>query len=336
MSTISAHRCGRLAAAAIVCALTGCGAAVTRAAQGKFTPPPPLALVAIVDPTPGEAAGELRQLAGVIQAGATPSQALVVSLLAAAPASRTRAVVAGDSLSSIASAEGVPLAALQSANPQLGPLANRDWNRVYPGDRVTIPALDGATPTRNAIVTRAPAGPPAPSLVAPPARPANATTFQNAQYQRAVEAASKTNDERIAAWRAAVARDVAPWQAQVRGQLDELDKTLQTSGPAEAADGPAVTAAVQAAANTLAGLPGRRVLLLLAGGRLDETAARARALTPPPPPAAASLARIHLVIANVPAGAGASFTAAAGAAGANVTVLDPALTELQLPAAVNG
>lgn len=336
MSTISAHRWRRPAAAAILCALTGCGAAGARVATGKFTPPPPLALVAIVDPTPGEVAGELRQLGAVIRAGATPSQALVVSLLAAAPVPHTRQVVPGDSLSSIAGAEGVSLTSLQSANPQLGPLAHRDWNRVYPGDRVTVPAGDSGTPARNAIVTRAPAGPPAPALVATPTRPANPTSFQDAEYRRAAEAASRTNQQRIAAWQAQAARDVAPWQAQVGGQLDEVGRTAQAAGTADAVDGPAVTAAVQAGANTLAGLPGRRVLLLLAGARLDEAAARSRDQSPPPPPAAASLARIHLVIANVPAGAGASFTAAAGAAGATVTPLDPALTELQLPAAVNG
>jgi LysM repeat protein len=290
-------------------------------------PPPPLALVAIVDPSSIEAAAELRQLAGVIQAGATPSQALVVSLLATAPAARTHAVRGGDSLSSIASAEGVSLAALQGANPQLGPLANRDWNRVYPGDRVTVPAVQGSSPARNAIVTRAPAGPAPPALVAVPTRPADATSFQDARYRRARTAAEETNRQRVAAWRSQAARELAPWQAQVLRQLDELAKGIGAAGPPEAVDGRAVSGSIEEAANTLAGLPGRRVLLLLAGGRVGD------AVQPAP---GASLARINLVVANLPASAGASFEAAAAAAGATVTPMDPALTELQLPTAVNG
>jgi len=319
-----------LAAAAMastVGVLAGCGAVPGPAAGGVFQPPPPLALVAIVDSSPAEGAGELRQLASVIQAGVTPSQALVVSLLAAAPAAHTYVVRTGDSLSAIAGAQGVSLAALQGANPQLGPLANRDWNRVYPGDRITIPAAEGATPARNAIVTRAPAGPPAPALVAAPARPENATSFQDAQYQRALAAASDTNRLRVAAWRSEAARELAPWQAQVIRQLDALASGMDAAGSPDAVDGRAVTASVQAAANTLQGLPGRRVLLMLAGDRVGYAGA---------PAPDASLARIHLVVANLPASAGTSFTAAAASAGATVTSLDAALTELELPAAVNG
>jgi LysM repeat protein len=316
-----------LASTALLFALVGCGPVPERASAGTFTPPPPLALVAIIDPTPEQAAAELRQLAAVIQADATPSQALVVSLLATAPAPRTHVVRAGESLSSIAGAEGVSLAALQGANPQLGPLANRDWNRVYPGDRVTVPAGQGGTPARLAIVTRAPAGPPAPALVAAPTRPANATTFQDAQYQHTLAAASETNQSRIAAWRAEASRRLAPWQAQVLRQLDQLASGIAAAGTVDMVDGQDVNASVQAAANTLAGLPGRRVLLLMAGGRVADASA---------PLVGGSLARIHLVIANLPGSAGASFTAAAAAAGAAVTQLDPALTELQLSEVVNG
>ncbi|HYW23850.1 MAG TPA: LysM domain-containing protein [Terriglobales bacterium] len=315
-----------LASMAMAFALAGCGPAPQRASAGTFAPPPPLALVAIVDPTPDQAVAELRQLASVIQAGATPSQALVVSLIATAAAPLTYVVRAGDSLSAIAAAEGVPLATLLGANPQLGPLANRDWNRVYPGDRVTVPTGGGGSPARLAIVTRAPAGPAAPSLVAAPTRPTNATTFQDAQYRRALADATETNGQRVAAWRAEAARDVAPWQAQVLKQLDDLARGI-AAAPADTVDGEDVIASVQAAANTLAGLPGRRVLLVLAGGRVGGAGA---------PLPGASLARIHLVVANLPPSAGTSFTAAAAAAGAAVTPLDPALTELQLPAAVNG
>jgi len=88
-----------------------------------------------------------------------------------------------------------------------------------------------------------------------------------------------------------------------------------------------VGASVQAAANTLAGLPGRRVLLLLAGGRIGTA-------TDTPPGSA--LAQVHLVVANLTAPTAATFIGSAQAAGATVTALDPALTDLQLAATVNG
>jgi hypothetical protein len=313
----------------VVCVLAaaGCGAAPAAPAAapaGTFRPPPPLALVAIVDSSSGAAADQLRQLAAVIQAGVTPSQTLVVTLLAGTPVDTTYVVRGGDSLVSIAAAHGVSLASLQGANPQLGPLANRSWNRVYPGDRVTIPSTVAGYPARNAVVTRAPAGPPPPALVRRPDRPANATTFQDAQYRRALAAADSANRERAAAWRAEAERQVGPWQRQVVARLQELSGNLDGLAQAGGRDGD-VAAAIQAGANTLAGLPGRRVLLLLAGGRLGATAA---ALVP-------SLAGIRLVVANLAASAGPAFAAAA-AGGAAVTALDPALTELELPAAVNG
>lgn len=306
-----------------VFAVTGCGAAPVAAPADTFRPPPPLALVAIVDSSSAAADDQLRQLAAVIQAGATPSQTLVVSLLAGTPVATTYVVIGGDSLASIATDHGVSLASLQDANPQLGPVANRSWSRVYPGDRVTIPSLVAGYPARNAIVTRAPAGPSPPALVPPPRRPANPTTFQDAQYRRARAAAEATNRQRTAAWQAEAARQLRPWQRDVVGRLQELAANLDGLAPAGTGAG-GVAAAVQAGANTLAGLPGRRVLLLLAGGRIGGAAA-ADLVQP--------LAGMHLVVANV-AGPAASAFAAAG--GATVTALDPALTELDLPAAVNG
>jgi len=311
---------------AVVCALaaTGCGAVAPAASSQTFRPPPPLALVAIVDPSSAEGATELRQLQAVIQAGATPSQTLVVSLLSGAPAASTYVVRGGDSLSAIARTHGVSLAALQGANPQLGPLANRDWSRVYPGDRVTVPPAGGGFPARNAIVTRAPAGPAPPALVRAPTRPANATTFQDAQYRRALATAESTNRARVASWRAEAAKRIEPWQTQVVSRLQELAAGLGGAG-AESAGGD-VAAAIQSATNTLAGLPGRRVLLLLAGGRIGGAGDAALA---------GSLAGVRLVLANL-ANPGAPLLAAATAAGAQVTALDPALTELELAAAVNG
>jgi LysM repeat protein len=45
----------------------------------------------------------------------------------------------GDTLGSIAEKFGLALAALEKANPQMGP-PQRDFNVIYPGDRVNIPA----------------------------------------------------------------------------------------------------------------------------------------------------------------------------------------------------
>jgi hypothetical protein len=85
---------------------------------------------------------------------------------------------------------------------------------------------------------------------------------------------------------------------------------------------------MQAAVNTLDGLPGRRVLLLLDAGPGD------------PPDFAGqpgALAGIHLVVANVAEPAAvAAWSSRAAASGAAVTALDPALTDLQLPGAVTG
>jgi LysM repeat protein len=319
-------RTTRAAAAAMASIAVAACSAPSASTGARFTPPPPLALVAVVDPTPEDAAGELRQLAAVLRAGVMPSQALVVSLLAATPLAATYAVRSGDSLSSIASGQGVPLAALQDANPQLGPLAGRDWNRVYPGDRVTVPAVQGTPAARNPIVTRAPAGPPPPVLVRMPIRPGNPTTFQDAQFRRAVASAEATNRQRVAAWRAEVAKRLEPWLNDVLAQLDRLASSM-AAAPPPAMDPAAVAASIEAAANTLHGLPGRRVLLVLAGARLGMAAGL---------PPGVSLQGVHLVVANMPAPAGAPFTTAAAAAGATVTALDPALTELQLPEVVNG
>ena len=110
-------------------------------------------------------------------------------------------------------------------------------------------------------------------------------------------------------------------------RLGELAGGLGADGPAGAGGTGEIIASVQAAATTLAGLPGRRVLLLLAGGRLGPT----QSWTALPP-----LAGIQVVVANLPDTAGRTFAGAAQAAGAAVTALGPALTELQLASAVNG
>jgi hypothetical protein len=231
----------------------------------------------------------------------------------------------GDSLNSIGGAHQVPLATLEAANPQLGPVVGRDWNRISPGERLTIPDAQAGHPATNLLVTRAPTGPPPPDLVRLPERPRNATSFQVARYERALRAARATNDAHLATWRSAAARRVAPWQGQVVASLQSA-----AGGALQPSDGQVpgdLSASIGEAATTLAGLPGRRVLLLLDG-----------ALGGPPGAAmpGGSLAGIHLVVAYLsdPAAA-ATWTSVATAAGASVTTLDPALSELRLPDVVN-
>src|SRR5881396_2263450 len=100
-----------------------------------YSPPPALALVALVDPSSGRLADELHQLQDVIRTTATPGEAVVVMILQPSYG-QTYVVRSGDSLSKIASGHNIALAALEAANPQLGPLSGRaaDWPpRERPG-----------------------------------------------------------------------------------------------------------------------------------------------------------------------------------------------------------
>src|SRR5437879_2999037 len=108
--------------------LTACGAIGPGGTEPQtFVPPPPLSLVAIVDPSANQIAGECQQLAEVVRAGATPSETLVLNPVSSAPLA-TYVVRKGDTLNSIARSQGLSLATLEAANPQLGPVAHRDWN----------------------------------------------------------------------------------------------------------------------------------------------------------------------------------------------------------------
>jgi LysM repeat protein len=276
--------------------------------------------VAIIDHSAGQVADECQELAGVVEAGATRSETLVLNPLSTTPLAATYVVIRGDTLNAIAKAEGVSLATLEALNPQLGPVAGRDWNRIYPGDHVTIAGRQPGDPPSNLLVTRAPAGPPPPSLVPLPRLPRNATSFQLAEYQHALKSAKSINQSRVAAWWTEVAREVRPWQTQVATQLQGI-----AGSPEVASRGtPNVAASIEAAATTLDGLPGRRVLLLLGVAQSG------------PPATAMRLAGIHLVIANLSDPAAAAAWARWGReSGASVTALDPALTRLQLPSTVN-
>jgi LysM repeat protein len=307
--------------AVLVIGLTACSAGGRLSDSVTYEPPPPLALVAIVDPSSDGMASQLRQLGGVIQAGANPGEALVVMLLQAR-SSRIYLVRKDDSLSAIAAANGFTLAELEAANPQFGPLSGRSWGLIYQGEKVTLP--DRGAPDPLALVTRAPAGPSLPQLVRLPQPPDNPTDFQKAQYERTVAADKATNDSRIAAWRAEADRSVQPWQAKVAGDLD----TKVGARPVAVAAAPsaALIATVAQAVTTLQGLHGRRTLLILGGGDGGPAAMAPR-----------SLEGINVVVANVadPTIAATWTKTAKDAGAASVSVLDPALTQLQLAQIVN-
>jgi LysM repeat protein len=285
-----------------------------------YSPSPPLALVALIDPTPDRMTAELQQLAGVVRAGASPNEAIVVMLVS--PGTRTYTVRPGDSLSSIASSNNLTLAQIETANPQLGPVAGRNWSLIHSDEHVTLP--DREAPNTLLLVTRAPAGPPPPMLIRLPSEPSNPTDYQRAQYERAIAADNATNSSRIAAWRASVDKALLPWQNAVAAQLDSGTRSTDvTLGPPS---GAAVSASILAGLTTLAGLSGRRLLLVLSGGGAAPTTF-----------APSSLSGITLVVANVAdAGVAAAWTAAAREAGAvSSRALDPALTQLQLAQVVN-
>jgi len=299
---------------------TACGQAGLPSSE-VYTPPPPLALVALVDPSSGRMAEELHQLQDVIRTDATPGEAVVVMILQPSYG-QIYVVQKGDSLSSIAASHGISLEALEAANPQLGPLSGRNWKLIYSTERVTIP--DGAARGALLLVSRAPSGPQPPALVRLPREPSNPTDFQRAQYNRTVAANNATNAARIAAWRAAADKSLGPWQQQV---VAELGKKAATPMPgAQTPDRKILAASLVAGLTTLQGLSGRRMLLLLGGGESGPGA-----LAPK------SFAEVNLVIANLSdSKAAAAWTAAGSNAGAaSVNALDPALTQLQLAKVVN-
>ncbi|HET9781804.1 MAG TPA: LysM peptidoglycan-binding domain-containing protein [Candidatus Dormibacteraeota bacterium] len=286
----------------------------------RYSPPPPLALVALVDPSSGDVAGELQQLAGVIRANASPNEAVVVMMLA--PGSRTYTVRSGDSLSSIAAANGLTLQQIEAANPQFGPVAGRNWSVIHSGERLTI--ADRSVPNPLLLVTRAPAGPPPPMLIRLPAQPQNPTEYQRAQYEHAVAQDNATNNARIADWRAGADAALIPWQNTVAAQIES--KAGAVGGVTTSAGAPALSASMAAGLATLGGLSGRRLLLVLGGASVGPST-----LAPH------SLAGVALVIANLadPGVATAWTVAGKGAGAVSVNALDPALTQLQLAQVVN-
>lgn len=307
--------------AVVLLGLAACTAGGRPSDSVTYQPPPPLALVAIVDPTSDHMPDQVRQLGGVIQAGATPGEALVVMLLQAHVA-RIYLVRKNDSLSAIAAANGLTLAEVEAANPQFGPLSGRSWGLIYQGEKVTIP--DRGAPDSLALVSSAPAGPAPPQLLPLPKLPDNPTDFQKAEYERALAADKATNGARIAAWRADAGKAVQPWQAQVASDLSvKVGTRTVTAGAASAST---LSGTIAQAATTLLGLHGRRTLLILGGGEVGPASI-----------APHTLDGINVVVANVtdPAVAAAWTKAAKDAGATSVSVLDPALTQLQLAQVVN-
>lgn len=302
-------------------ALAGCDLPTKAPQSQAYIPPPPLALVAIVDPASPGFTDQIHQLEDLIRASATPGESLVV-MLPQARVAGIYLVKGGDSLSSIAATNGLTLSALEAANPQFGPLSGRSWWLIHPGERVTLP--NRGAPDPLILVTKAPSGPPPPALVRIPQEPSNPTDFQRAEYEHALAAAKAINDARIAEWQAAAAREVAPWQTQVVGNLDS--KLSSVPAPSEPVAPQQLAASMTAGATTLQGIQGRRLLLLLGGGEVGPAQLAPR-----------SLAQVNVVIANLPdSGQSAPWTAAARAAGAtSVNALDRALTQLQLGQIVN-
>src|SRR5256884_4468648 len=237
-----------------------------------YSPPPPLSLVAILDPSSDRLAGELHQLQAVVSANATPGEALVVMFLEPSFGA-TYVVQKGDSLSTIAAAHGLTLATLEAANPQLGPLSGRNWKLIYSGEHVLLP--NGATHGALLLASKAPTGPPPPNLVRIPAAPNNPTDYQRAQHEHAVASATSTNQSRIAAWNDAVSQALQPWQAQVVAQLDGVSAANTV---ARQPDASMLAASLQAAQITLQGLKGRRVLLVLGGGDAAPSSLPAKSL----------------------------------------------------------
>jgi LysM repeat protein len=308
-------------------ALTLGGCKPTEPAGTSAQPPVPLSVVAMVDPSSDQLSVACQLLAAVIQAGATPSETLVVATLSRVPLGGTYTVRGGDSLNAIAGSHGLPLDALEAANPQLGPVVGRDWNRIRPGERVTIPGRQ-AGQVENLVVTRAPAGPPPPTLVRLPQRPRNPTTFQRAKFEHLLATDQSINRDRLAAWQAEAARQLRPWQESVVARLQWIASSPQASGPANGAGDLDLAASIQSAATTLAGLAGRRVLLLLGAGQSGPPDLAARNT---------SLAGVNLVLAGQSNEVTATaWKSAAAAAGVAITALDPALTQLQLASVVNG
>ena len=102
-----------------------------------YSPPPALAMVALVDPSSGRLADELRQLQDVIRTTASPGEAVVVMILQPSYG-QAYVVRSGDSLSKIAKqfyGDAGKWKKIHAANADKIP--NPDL--IHPGLQLTIP-----------------------------------------------------------------------------------------------------------------------------------------------------------------------------------------------------
>lgn len=301
------------------------GAAAANPQQRTYRPPTRTVYETTLDQVEGA-----RQLAAVLRASALPAEAViavgVARMAQGGPGVTTHLIQKGETLTSIASAAGVTLAALKAANPAFGPASGRNWNLVYPGERLTVPG-SSAIELTTFVNSRLPAGPSPPQLLVVPTCSGDDTAYVQKQCSSQAEREDLENRARIAAWADTANAQVGPVLANVLRTLDDVQaQAAPDQDPVAAGRSEAFAGAVEIAAINLGQLPGPRVLLL-AG--LDDSQP---ALQP------GELAGIDLVVTgpSTPAAQGWWTSAGRGAGARSVHVLDPILTQQALPGIVNG
>jgi LysM repeat protein len=320
-----------VAVALVVCACQGDGlfgppasAVINGTTQRRYQPPTRTVYETTLDQAEGAS-----QLADVLRAGALPSEAVVgvgvARMAQGGPGVTIHMVKQGETLTSVAAAHGVTLAALEAANPAFGPASGRDWNLIHPGERLSIPGSSAIqfTPFVN---SRLPAGPPPPLLRVPPTCSGDDTSYVYQQCTTRAKQDDDVNSGRIATWSAAANAQLGPALAAVLRTLDDLSAQVAPSqDPVAAGRSQAFAQAVEIAAINLAQLPSPRVLLLAA---LDDSQ---------PALQQGELDGIDLVVTgpSTPAALEWWTSAARGAGARSVHVLDPILTHQALPGIVN-
>jgi hypothetical protein len=325
----------------MTCLVAATAAATACAGDGLFGPPPGTAGAGsqhrqyapptrtVYEATLDEVEGA-RQLADVLRDGALPAEAIIGVGVApraqGGPGVSIHVVQVGETLTSVATATGVTLAALEAANPAFGPASARNWDLIHPGERLSIPGSSTVQFT-TFVNSRLPAGPPPPALLEPPTCSSADTPYVQARCGSQVKQDEQVNSGRIAAWSATADAQLRPVLANVLRTLGGLETQVTSDQePVAAGRSEAFAETVQIAAINLAQLPGPRVLLLAA---LDDSQ---------PALQHGELAGIDLVVTgpSTPA-AQAWWTSAALNAGArSVHVLDPILTQQSLSSVVNG
>jgi LysM repeat protein len=275
--------------------------------------------ISIYDVALQETAGA-QDLANVVASSVLPREVVIGSGEQTNDVTVYIVAVQGDSLVKLAAKYHISLQVIESANEQLGPIGGRNFNLIYPGDRIAIPVGPSSTQPQNFVATRLPIGPTPPNLRIPYKCGSDLNYLEYTQCRKKISHDKSANTQKIAGYWAAEKERLGPAQKSLVEQLQAISPQQGASDPND------VGTAVQMAANSLTQLPGRRVLLIS-----DETSG-------PPAMSSRELADIHLVLTGVqdPQVETTWKTAAVRANVASVVVLDPALTQLQLPTSVNG